>query len=72
MKSVIISDEEIKCLKFMGREFFNDNAGPYLYFLHPLKKFAFIDKKQLKENTFKDRDGHDFSDLGFVRDFSLP
>lgn len=32
MKSVIISDEEIECFKFMGREFFNGNAGPYLYF----------------------------------------
>lgn len=72
MKSDIISDEEIECFKFMGREFFNDNAGSYLYFLHLLKKFAFIDKKQLKENTFKDRGDHDSSDLGFARDFSLP
>ena len=44
---MIISDEEIECFKFTGTEFFNTHAGPYKYFIHLLRKYAYINKKQI-------------------------
>lgn len=67
---LIISDEEIECFKFTGTEFFNTHAGPYKYFIHLLRKYAYINKKQIINTS---NEGiHDFKSLDYVREFTEP